>query len=498
MRRPGSRLLLIAAPTLVLLVAATVADRAVEASIRHLRRAVVVRPDGSQLVLLSALRQLKDPTLRSFFYQLAQDDDPGLRIHAILGLGEIDESGQIDPWLIRQLASPEARYTVIATALGSDLIDTARINVLLDSEDLEPKSRVLLSAALVARGEPLEAAALARLSDNPSLITAGMVACLLVQAGDETAFSGYRARVAELPARSRNRHLVAMFERIGSHNLTETLDWVVEMLSDPNADPEVVAWGLAVVLRLDAPRGVPLWSHALGDDPQYGRCIRYARLLLGAGAAVDPAAYDRLPAGDELIDRMVRAGKAVSSGEDTCPALIDLLRLAHPNTARWVMKAARELADEQAACVYGHVIDSVEGDPDGRSVRVELAINATARLFAIDADAVIDRLARAEDNSLTQETMLMGLLESRSPLAGEAARQVKRIGFGRADSLALILIAKHATRLTPQELSELGVVAAGGGRISEVLQTQAAWLYLKHSSSIEKALAETFAEATPH
>ena len=92
----------------------------------------------------------------------------------------------------------------------------------------------------------------------------------------------------------------------------------------------------------------------------------------------------------------------------------------------------------------------------------------------------------------------MGLLESRSPLAGEAARQAKRIGFGRADSLALILIAKHATRLTPQELSELGVVAAGGGRISEVLQTQAAWLYLKHSSSIEKALAETFAEATPH
>ena len=300
MRRPGSRLLLIAAPTLVLLVAATVADRAVEASIRHLRRAVVVRPDGSQLVLLSALRQLKDPTLRSFFYQLAQDDDPGLRIHAILGLGEIDESGQIDPWLIRQLASPEARYTVIANALGSDLIDTARINVLLDSEDLEPKSRVLLSAALVARGEPLEAAALARLSDNPSLITAGMVACLLVQAGDETAFSGYRTRVAELPASRRNRHLVVMFELIGSHKLTETLDWVVEMLSDPNADPEVVAWGLAVVLRLDAPRGVPLWSHALGDDPPYGRCIRYARLLLGAGAAVDPAAYDRLPTGDEL------------------------------------------------------------------------------------------------------------------------------------------------------------------------------------------------------
>ena len=91
----------------------------------------------------------------------------------------------------------------------------------------------------------------------------------------------------------------------------------------------------------------------------------------------------------------------------------------------------------------------------------------------------------------------MGLLESPSPAAGDAARLVKRIGFGRADSLAMILIAKHTPRLTADELHELAVIASGGGRVSDMLQMQAAWLYLKHTSTIERALVETFAMAPP-
>ena len=39
------------------------------------------------------------------------------------------------------------------------------------------------------------------------------------------------------------------------------------------------------------------------------------------------------------------------------------------------------------------------------------------------------------------------------------------------------------------------LIAAGGGRISSVLQAQTAWLYLKHTRKIERALSETFADA---
>ena len=139
---------LILAPTLVLLAAATASDRAVDASIRQLRRVVVPRRDGSHLLLLTSLRQLRDPTLRSFFYQLSQYGSPLVRIHAILGLAEIDESGQIDPWLVSQLESPEARYAAISNALIQGLIDTDRIGKLLEWDDLESKARGLLLGQL--------------------------------------------------------------------------------------------------------------------------------------------------------------------------------------------------------------------------------------------------------------------------------------------------------------------------------------------------------------
>jgi len=39
------------------------------------------------------------------------------------------------------------------------------------------------------------------------------------------------------------------------------------------------------------------------------------------------------------------------------------------------------------------------------------------------------------------------------------------------------------------------VIAAGGGKISEMLRAQAAWLYLRHADRIEQALVNVFATA---
>jgi hypothetical protein len=202
-----------------------------------------------------------------------------------------------------------------------------------------------------------------------------------------------------------------------------------------------------------------------------------------------------LPADDELIEAMARAGKAISSGEDAAGPLILLLDLGHLKSKRWAMDAAQRLPDEQAARIYLHLLDRVDGDARGRDERAELAMMATARLFEIEPETVALRLEQVPDDSLTQQAMLMGLLDSRSPAAGKAARRVTRIGFSRADSVALILIAKHSQPLSAQELEQLGFIASGASRVSEGLRAQAAWLYLKHTSKIEQALAETFADA---
>jgi hypothetical protein len=492
--RCGLRLMLV--PILLLLVAA-VSDRAVESSIRQLRRVVVPQRDGSHIVLLSSLRQLRDPSLRSFFYQLSQYGIPMVRIHAILGLAEI-EDGQVDPWLISQLNSPEVRYLAISNALERDLIDTATIRKLLEWDDLEAKPRSLLLTELVAKGEPVDRETLAHLAEHPSLEVSALATIALAQLGDVGPMSGYRARLDAMPPAERNRHLQIILQAIADYRFTGLADWVADLVAAPDTAPETAAEGVAALLVLDPERGVALWTRVLGASPGYGKQVRFALMLLAAGTNVPAAAYDRLPEGDDLIDAMAAAGRAISSGQDAADALIALLDLGHLKSTRWAMDAAEQLPDDQAARIYTHLIDRADGAARGRDERAELAMMATARLFEIDPDAVVQRLERVEDDSLTQQAILMGLLESRSPAAGEAARRVKRIGFGHADSVALILIAKHANPLSAEELEQLGVIASGGGRVSDGLRAQAAWLYLKHTSTIEQALAETFADASPH
>ncbi len=260
----------------------------------------------------------------------------------------------------------------------------------------------------------------------------------------------------------------------------------------------VAAEGVATLLALDPQRGASLWKSALGEDPSYRNALQFGLMALATGPDVPAELYDGLPDGDPLLDAMANAGRAISTGQDAASAMIELANVGHMATTSWVMKTARELDEDQAIRVYTHLIDRVEADnPVERARRSEVAFIAAAHLFEISPEAVLDRLDRAQDNSLTQQALLMGLLESRSPSAGTAARQVDRIGFGLTDSLALLLVAKHAETLTDAEKRQLGVVASGGGRLAPSLQAQAAWLYLKHDGAIEQGLVEIFSTDEP-
>ncbi len=494
MRRRGLCFLALI-PILVLPAAAPSSDRAFDTSIRQLRAAVAGRSDGGHLLLLSSLRQLRDPSLRSFYLQLAHHGEPGSQIHAILGLAEIDSSGHIDPWLVSQLDSPAARYATIDNALQLDLIDTPQIKELLGWDDLEPEARVLLLAELLIRGEPIDQPALETLAGHERLRVAGLAAGVLSQLGHGDAFSTFRSRLEAAPRSQAVVLLRTLFADVSRYELTTLLDWIADTIQQGELDPDTRAVGIATVLGLEPERGVALWARALGAEPTYSASLRYGLMLLAAAPEVGAAAFDRLPGGDPLLDGMSRAGKAVCTGQDVVAALNALADLGHPASISWVMAAAGELDHDQAAGVYTHLIDAVSGaDKDRPDARAAVAFIAVSKLFQIDPGAVIARLDAAEDDGIEQQAILLGLLESNLPTAGRVAEGIKRIGFSRADSLALILIAKHAEQISPEQLQQLGVIASGGGLVVPTLEAQAAWLYLKHAAKIEQALAVTFAD----
>jgi hypothetical protein len=474
-----------------LLVIAPAARGDFDACVRHLRRTVNPQRDGSHLARLFALRQLRDPTVQPLLYKITQHREWQVQVHAILGLAELDERHLVDPWLVTQV-NEQAQEAVIANAIDLELIGAPQMRELLGWDGLQPMSRVLLLAELMHGGETVDRETVTRLAGSANFRVSGLASLLQAQLGDTSAFSAYVDRLEALPKRERERHLLWLLEAVRQYETTAVTDWMRELARQPDVDPEVAYWAIYSVLLLDAEAGLPLWRRALGGSPSYRDQVRYGMLLLAGARHAPPDAFDELRPDNELLRRMIDAGRALASGSDPAASLCALVDLGHPKSATWVMTAVTELPDEQAARVYAHLIDSLESDQIGRAERISRAIVATTRLAEIDPAAVLERLRTADDDGVTQEVLLLGLFDSPSPEACAVAGELRRIGAGRADTLALLLIARREEGLGREDLGKLSRVVAGGGRVSDGLQVQAAWLYLKQTESIDRALTLVF------
>jgi hypothetical protein len=504
MRRPVPVhwLAVVAAVTVILCahnrVAGQVEANPTELSIDMLRRAVTPQADGSHLALLLALRQLRDPDLKPLFHQLAQLGEWQVQVHATLGLAEIDPQRQVDPFIVKRIAQP-AQEAVVATALDSDLLPPETISKVLELDELHPMARLFLHAEQRATNQPPDAADLQRLAVSDDLHIAGFASALLAQTGDAAAFTAFQGKLAAQPARERAAVTMWLMDAARRYELTAMAPWINTVISGNDIERELAYRGTFALLMLDPAKGLSAWRKHLGEQPSFSRRVRCGTLLLACGKKAPAEAFDALgPASGEeeqLLVRIVEVGRAIVSNSDTSAALIALLDLGHLKTSLWAMEYLKELPPEQSRRVYEHLIDRLRETRPEWSEGIAQAVQATTRLFEIEPQAVLDRLRSAEDDSPVQQALLLGLFETTSPSAGEAAAAVPRIGSGRADSLALLLVAKHAKALDDEQKRQLGLIASGGGRVSEILQVQAAWLYLKHSGQTDQALAAVFARS---
>jgi hypothetical protein len=461
-------------------------------AVRHLEKAVTPQRDGSHMPMLGALRQLHDPTLMPLFKALAQNDDPGIEVHSMLGMTELNPQ-RLSVDAILALQSSEARSVVIERGVSETLLDSAAMQKLLESNRLTPLEQMWLLARLVADKQTVDSARLHALSEDKDIDIAGLATWLLVELGDPSGVARYEQRLAELAPRVRNAHLREMFAAMRQYRFAGQVKWVARRLEEGDVDPEVVYDGLYALLSVDPAAALPLWQQHLGSNPTSSQSVRFALLLLSADKGVPLSEFDRLPTGEPLLDRLVALGRAKYGGGDVATALIQVIDVGHTLTARFAVEEARKLPPADATRVLTHVIRSVPGDRRGESERADRSLTATSTLFEINPEAVAALLAEAPDDSRLQEAMLIGLLSAKSPAAGTMAASVRRIGTSRADSLALILLAKHAEKLSDDDLRQLALVAAGGGKVSDTLQAQAAWLYIRHGGNADRALKQLLA-----
>ncbi len=444
---------------------------------------------------LRSLRNLRDPALRPYFFQLAQHSDWAVQVHAVLGLGELEDNELLDPWLIQQV-SPIARNLLVSHALDDEKFTLDQMRGLLAWPLLEPGSRLLLAAELHENADPIDPDILQSLATNPDLTIATFASLMIDDDGSALAEATDRLRRASGAERSQTHSSTLVLIR--QHRPEGAAEWLLQLLSDDTMrlSAEERYWTIYALVDIDPVKGFPYWEIAVPAAPTREEQIRWALLLMEAGAPMGEAVAGRLQITDDepLLAAMLVAGDAVSrEGDDVVEAMADLVETEHAASIDWAFRAADRLTEEQQRTLFTRLATLPE---DGRVTprRGHVATQAVSRLLEIDEEAVYAMLREAEDDSMQQVVLLLELLQSGGDRASVEAEKIRRIGFDRPDALALLLAARGSGSMSDADRRKLGIIAGGGGRVDEPLQTQAAWLYLQRMGMTEKALAAVSGE----
>lgn len=470
-----------------------------DATVRELRSATSSQRDGSHHARLVALRGLADPALAPFFEALVEGDHWSIQVDGLLGLAEVSvpRAARID--LIERLSGEENRSSAIRAALLLRLLDAATLETLLGWDDLGPADRALLAAELIRIGQqPVSEEILRKLAESRNEEVAGLGAFLLQQAfRDGSAADNFASKVDAMPADRRSVLLGILAALYVRYEVRPGIDFLVRQLGRPDAgtSPEACLAMLAAILPEDSDAGYRLWREAVARETSAAQILRLAALLLTSEVSLPPEAGKPLrdsTVGDEgLKAKYANAIEAIAAGADPAAALETLVATRHRPSVAAAIEASRRLSTSERPRVLVAVADLVNRDsradlPPGIS---DLAVEAFSRMVAADPAEAERRLLAAEPDQPLQDLFLYGLFTSGTPEAAAIAAKARGKASRTGESLALLLVARHAKSLPETDLKQLALIAAGGGRIEEPLETQAAWLFAKHSGRGPEAIA---------
>jgi hypothetical protein len=467
----------------------------IEASTRQIRDAVNYRPDGGHHVLLTSLRQLRDPSLRPLFQSLVQAPHWTLQLDGILGLAELS-NGSIEPFLLEQIADLRERAAGIRAAISLDLVGVDETTAMLQWKGLTPEDRLTILSTRVRRGGDAPIEELRGLVDHENPDVAVVAALLLADRLDEAwHLDRVLERLDRLGPESRNRAIVTFAQEAERLRSPEAATILGQLAVDEGSDRSASLACLASLLAIDELAGMDLWKDLFARETTGSGRLRAALLLLASEIRLQPETLAMLDGQGAVLESLAAAGRAIEAGTGQGEALRAVLEGGHRLSVAWAMTALLDQDPEVAVPFYGQVIEDLIANRLDPSM-LPVAIEATTRLATLDPDRLAPMLEKsAVGNEAILEALLVGILAAEDR---QAAARLGRLVLGKAsrrcDSLALLCIARTDEPLSRDELELLGIAASGGGRLDPALQVQAAWIFLRKSGRIDQALAGVFAE----
>ncbi|MCE9590482.1 MAG: hypothetical protein K8S99_08165 [Planctomycetes bacterium] len=473
------------------------ADETFDSAVFLLKQCLTASPDGRHNLLLRALRQLRDPQLEPLFSEKVQSESPTLKIHGLLGLAEAQKDRKLDLVRIAAIENPIVQAEVISAAMDSDLVSDEQARQLLNWPGLEVGVKVVVAAPLVKKKQlpdPTFLRDAAKKSDN--LGRATLCHLMLLQLGDPGELDHLKALDKSTdPKRDTVREMA--LQTALRYEFDRVAPWAMAVATEPGVSSRLGLLALRAALRFGAPGAADLWKrqYASNDDPSDR--TRLALIVLQLSPWMEASVYEPLMSNsDPLIRKIGVVGKAVVAKQNIAPAIVDLVQLNHPVASNWAMMYAKDYAtDADAQTILLAIILATDSGPArNHAQRLDDAVSATQILSekpTLEAGKLLRSvLVDPKTSNDMAKAILVGMMRSDTATPDKLLENLPTFDDPATNNVALLLLAKHGRKLTPDQLNDLSLAVRGGGSLLPTLRVQAAWTYLKITNKTREALAE--------
>jgi hypothetical protein len=448
-----------------------------------LQTATYADQQGGHIMLLRALRQLRDTKLRPLFEHVSKSDYPSLRLHGTLALAEIAEQPGLRAEHLAIVRKPALQWAMVRHALTVGLMETRQAKQLLELDTVPLRTRILLATSLPIDSE-IDLPAIRAAMDDPDPITAALAAMVLAQRGDELALEPLR-QLNQTRQAHRNSTRSILIGLALENQQARLGPWILEVAKDAKAPDELTIQALKAATLLGSPGAAEQWHSRFDSASTTADRLRLSMHAMEVAHRLDPAFFETLMAdGMPTIRLCGQIGLRISQKRDASDSIRQLLQQNSPLAARWALSYAKTAPLEQMRTIAQQLILAAEKAPNPplfRAQRLSAAIKA-AMIWA-QRDPTAQRILQPMIHSVpsrSRQAILMGLLNAnlKSPLPFKTpSAPTDRT----TEAMATLLNAKGAQALDNNSLERLGLVSRGTGRLDAPLRLQAAWIYLTNT-----------------
>lgn len=472
-------------------------DPIFDSAVFMLRGSVTPERRGRHSALLRALRHMEDPQLKPLFQYAVESDIPELQIHGLLGIAESSQPRKLSLTTLAEIKNQAVLQQVIGAGLDNELLNDEDAKQLMTWKDLDKKSKLVVAIRLAGKKGFNETAMLRDIMANEKLLAAkAMAAMVLAQLGEQDGLRYLFELNKHEDARERDEARAAVLLAADRFDLDALAPWALAVATDPDAE-KLSLLALRVALRYNANGARQEWQRryeATADN--VADRLRMSLALLNLAEKVDTSLFAPIAAdSNPLIRQIGLTGQAVANKQNVAEQAKKLLAMRHPLGSVWALHFAGKDAEKAVAVdILTAIIHGLDEAPTRDQARsLDRIIQATEYLCESDMDAAVKVIApllkdKQADAKLHQ-AILFGLIQVNR---GEPQKLVADVTLSdyKANALRLLVLAKSGVTLNQAELSELGLLARGGGGLPESVRIQAAWEYLKRTGQEKAALAQ--------